>query len=37
VRIRSLGLEVAKQACINPATTHFLQPYLQAYFRFGIT
>src|SRR6266496_5024727 len=31
-----LGLEIAKQACINPARTHFRQPYLRAYFRFGM-
>ena len=27
VRVRSLGLEVPKQACINPARTHLRQPY----------
>src|SRR5436190_20195095 len=34
--VRALGLEVAKQACINPARTHFRQRYLRAYFRFGM-
>ena len=33
VRVRSLGLEVPKQACINPARIHFRQPYPRAYFR----
>src|SRR5215468_10919499 len=27
VRVRSLSLEVPKQACINPARIHFRQPY----------
>ena len=35
VSVCSLALEIAKQARINPARTHFRQPYSGAYFRFA--